>query len=216
MNSYEMFSLTGKVAIVTGASGLLGSAFAYALSDAGAKVVLLDINTEKCIETAFDLANESIIIECDISSKEQLISAREEILKNFGTIDILVNNAAINDMVENPVNKLEESKFENFQVDLFNKVMNINVTGTFLCSQIFGSVMAEKGKGSIINIGSTYGITAPNQSLYLDESGEQMFFKSCVYPVSKGAVIMFTKFLASYWGDRGVRVNCLSPGGIED
>ncbi|MBX3042391.1 MAG: SDR family oxidoreductase [Candidatus Kapabacteria bacterium] len=216
MSAYKIFSLESKVAIVTGASGLLGRNYSKVLSDAGAKVVLLDLNKDDCQDIAFELPNESLAIECDITSKSNLIAAKDEIINRFGKIDILVNNAAINDMVENPINALEDSKFENYPLELFRKVMDVNVTGTFLCCQIFGSIMAKNGSGSIINIASTYGITAPNQNLYIDSEGRQKFYKSCAYPSSKGAVIMLTKFLASYWGTSGIRVNCLSPGGVEN
>jgi len=94
--------------------------------------------------------------------------------------------------------------------------MKVNIGGVFLCSQVFGSEMARQKSGSIINIASTYGIIAPNQSLYINEMGEQTFFKSAAYPASKGGVIMLTKFLASYWGHLGVRTNTISPGGIEN
>jgi NAD(P)-dependent dehydrogenase (short-subunit alcohol dehydrogenase family) len=164
-----------------------------------------------------DFANyETIAVECDITNEEQVESLKQKILNKYGRIDVLVNNAAINDMVENPVNLAEQSKFENYPVDLFRKVMDVNVTGMFLCSKILGSEMAKKGYGSIINIASTYGIVAPDQSLYLNENNEQVFFKSPVYPASKGAVISFTRFLAAYWGKSGVRVNSLSPGGTEN
>jgi NAD(P)-dependent dehydrogenase (short-subunit alcohol dehydrogenase family) len=212
----NLFSLDGKVAVVTGANGLLGTAHCKSLLEFGANVVMIDISYPDllCFD---DLYKDKILmLNCDITNKDSLLNAKELILSKFGKIDILVNNAAINDMVENPKNALEESKFENYPVELFRKTLDVNVTGTFLCSQVFGSVMADCGKGSIINIGSTYGLTAPNQSLYKDEKGNQTFFKSAAYPTSKGAIIMFTKFLAAYWGNSGVRVNTLSPGGVEN
>jgi NAD(P)-dependent dehydrogenase (short-subunit alcohol dehydrogenase family) len=127
-----------------------------------------------------------------------------------------VNNAAINDMFENPAMARELSAFENYPLEAFQQSLDVNITGVFLCAQIFGSVMAAQGSGSIINIASTYGITGPDQTIYKDEHGQQTFFKSAAYPVTKGAVISFTRFLAAYWGNKSVRVNTLSPGGVQN
>jgi NAD(P)-dependent dehydrogenase (short-subunit alcohol dehydrogenase family) len=152
----------------------------------------------------------------DVSSDLSVMEAKEAVMERYGKIDVLVNNAAINDMFENPTAALELSKFENYPLSLWKKSIDVNVTGVFLCSQIFGSVMAEAKSGSIINIASTYGITAPDQKLYQNEKGEQTFYKSASYPTTKGAIISFTRFLAAYWGDKDVRVNALSPGGVEN
>lgn len=216
MNLNDIFSLKGRVALVTGALGLIGKEHCKALSIAGARVVVSDLDENNCIDFASSIKGGAIGLSMDITNPESLEEAKSRIRQEFGTVDILVNNAAINDMVENPSQLAEESKFENYPLELFRKVMEVNVTGMFLCSQIFGKDMAKKGKGSIINIASTYGIVAPDQSLYQKPDGAQPFFKSPAYPTAKGAVISFTRFLSAYWGKTGVRVNSLSPGGVEN
>ena len=212
----EIFSLKNKVAVVTGALGLIGKNHCVALSEAGANVVVCDLDGAKCKIFASSLNEKSIGLETDITKKDSVVKLKDEILKELGKIDILVNNAAINDMFENPKAAAEQSKFENYPLELWQKSLDVNVTGMFLCSQILGSELAKNGKGSIINIASTYGIVGPDQSLYKKQDGTQSFYKSAAYPVTKGAVISFTRFLAAYWGNKGVRVNTLSPGGVEN
>lgn len=212
----ELFSLKEKVAVVTGALGLLGKQHCHALAEAGANVVVCDLNENECAKFASSLPALSLGISADITNKKSVKDLRDKIISNYGKIDILVNNAAINDKFEDPLSALEESKFENYPVEMFRKSLEVNVTGMFLCSQVIGTEMAKRNYGSIINIASTYGIVAPDQSIYKNEKGEQTFFKSAAYPVTKGAMIAFTKFLAAYWGNRGVRVNTLSPGGVRD
>jgi NAD(P)-dependent dehydrogenase (short-subunit alcohol dehydrogenase family) len=129
---------------------------------------------------------------------------------------VLVNNAAVNDMFESPLTGAELSKFENYPLDLWQRSIDVNVTGTFLASQLIGADMARRGRGSIINIASTYGIVAPDQSVYRRPDGEQSFYKSASYPATKGAVLALTRFVAAYWGERGVRCNSISPGGVEN
>lgn len=218
--STNLFSLDGRVAVVTGGVGLLGKHHCSALAEAGAHVVVADLDEKPCAALAAELMNQGAprAIGCgvDITEKVSVEFLRDRVLNEFGHIDILVNNAAINDMVENPQAALELSKFENYPLDLWQKSLNVNVTGTFLCSQVIGAVMAKAGRGSIINIASTYGIVGPDQSLYKRPDGGQAFYKSAAYPTTKGAIISFTRFLAAYWGRAGVRVNCLSPGGVEN
>lgn len=212
----EIFSLKNKTAIITGALGLIGKQHCKALSEAGANVVVTDIDKAKCDEFAKTLQTESIGIEIDVTNKDSLINARDKILEKFSHINILVNNAAINDMFENPKAASEQSKFENYPLELWQKSVDANLTGVFLCSQVFGTEMAKQKSGSIINIASTYGITAPDQSLYIKKDGTQDFFKPPAYSATKGGVIMFTRYLAAYWGKDNVRVNTLTPGGVEN
>jgi len=212
----DKFSLKNKVAIVTGATGLIGEYHCKALSDAGADVIATDLDADSCIELAKSLPTDCIGISCDITDKNSLNHLLQETLNKFGKVDVLVNNAAINDMVENPLNSLEESKFENYSAEIFRKIVDVNITGMFLSSQVIGSEMAKNLSGSIINVASTYGIVAPDQSLYLDSEGNRKMYKSPAYPATKGAVISFTRYLAAYWGRSGVRVNTLSPGGVEN
>ncbi len=212
----NLFSLKNKTAIVTGALGLLGKKHCEALAQGGANVIVADINESAAINFAGTLGSEHCGLKVDVTSEASLKAARDKVIERYGSIDVLVNNAAINDMFENPGLAKELSAFENYPLDAFKKSLDVNVTGVFLASQIFGSVMAGQGHGSIINIASTYGVVGPDQSIYRNECGEQTFYKSAVYPVTKGAVVNFTRFLAAYWGNKGVRVNTLSPGGVEN
>lgn len=219
----KLFDLNGKVAIVTGALGLIGKHHCLALAEAGANIVVADLNESACQQFADTLPTESLGIDVNIIDKASVENLRDKTLNKFGRIDILVNNAAINDVFvpkdsfgENPQTAAELSMFENYPLDMWQKSLDVNLTGTFLCSQIIGKVMAESGKGSIINIASTYGMVGPDQSIYKKPDGTQSFYKSAAYPATKGAIINFTRFLAAYWGNKGVRVNTLSPGGVEN
>lgn len=209
------FSLKGKVAVVTGAGGLLGIEHVRALSEAGAVVAACDVD-KSLVEKSLNQTSDTVsAFEMDISMPESIKKALNEILITYGKVDVLVNNAGIDDKF-NTSSGLKDSQFEDYPLELWQRNLNVNITGLFLCCQIIGREMAKRGYGSIINIASTYGIVAPDQSIYTDSNGKQLFYKSPAYPTAKGAVISFTRYLASYWGEKGVRVNCLSPGGVEN
>lgn len=212
----DLMRLDGRVAVVTGAAGLLGRRHCEALAEAGATVYACDLSAKAAQAVAEDLGPQHVGLALDVTNDETIMELRSRLMDDHGGVDVLVNNAAMNDMVESPLSTLDASRFENYPVKMFRRVMDVNVTGVFMMSQIIGSMMADVGKGSIINIASTYGVVAPDQRLYRSPTGEQTFFKSAAYPTSKGAVIMLTKFLATYWGCCGVRANCLSPGGVEN
>ena len=205
-----------RVAVVTGACGLLGRQHCEALAAAGAKVVVADLDEAAARPLAAALGAGHLAVGMDVTDRGSLEAAKRRILETYGRLDVLVNNAAINDMFENPLLAVEQSMFEHYPLEMWDRSWKVNVSGVFLTSQVLGGVMAERGKGSIINIASTYGVVAPDQTIYKNGEGKQTFYKSPAYPVTKSAVIGFTKFLAAYWGKRNVRVNALSPGGVEN
>jgi NAD(P)-dependent dehydrogenase (short-subunit alcohol dehydrogenase family) len=208
-------SLQGRVAVVTGATGLLGRQHCAALAGAGAAVVVADLDEARCAELAASLPG-ALPLRLDVTDPASLRAARDAILGRFDRLDVLVNNAAIDDKLESPAAAAELSRFESYPLEAFRRSLEVNVTGVFLASQVLGTPMAERRSGSIVNVASTYGLVAPDQSLYRKPDGTQSFFKSAAYPTGKGAVLAFTRFLAAYWGERNVRVNALCPGGVEN
>ena len=209
-------TLKGKVSLVTGATGLLGKEHCRALVEAGAAVVVADLDGGLCEKFAGELGPNAMGLTLDVTSQGSLKDGLGAVLGRFGRLDVLVNNAAINDKFEDPNLALDQSSFEHYPEAMWRKMIDVNVTGTFLCSQILGAQMARQGGGSIVNIASTYGLVAPDQALYRRPDGTQAFYKSAAYPATKGAVIAFTRFLATYWGAKGVRANSLCPGGVEN
>jgi NAD(P)-dependent dehydrogenase (short-subunit alcohol dehydrogenase family) len=206
-----LFDLTGKVAIVTGGGGLLGAEHAIALMDQGAKVVLADKNTEAC-EKAVGILNDNgyknvSAATCDVTSKESWEQLLELTVTGLGRVDILINNAGFTNQSKS---KNYDATFENFPLEDWNNIMNVNLTGTFLGCQVVGKHLLEQGKGSIINIASLYGVVSPNHKIYPGTGISQ----PVAYSVSKHGVVSLTKYLATLWAEKGVRVNSLTPGGI--
>ncbi|MBK8010201.1 MAG: SDR family oxidoreductase [Deltaproteobacteria bacterium] len=227
-----MFDLSNKRALVTGALGLLGREHVGALTEGGASIAILDVDEGPASDFAHAIHRrfgvDAVGVGADVTDEKSLKDARARIEARIGPIDVLVNNAALNPKVEGNTNVVgnirvagntddaSATAFERYPIEAWQRALDVNVTGMFLCCRVFGAGMAEKGRGSIINIASTYGMVGPNQSLYRRPDGSQKMFKSPDYPTTKGAVLAFTRYLAAYWGHRGVRVNALSPGGVEN
>ena len=216
----SLFSLAGRVAVVTGAAGLLGRQHCRALAGAGATVVATDIDQAGCDAVVAELRGAGLgdvhAVAADITDLESLKRLADVALGIGDHIDVLVNNAAINDKFEAGADVEALSRFETYALDRWRKSLEVNVTGTFLTCQVLGGEMVRRRRGSIINVASTYGIVAPDQKLYRRPDGSQPFYKSPAYPTAKAAVLGFTRYLAAYWGGAGIRVNALSPGGVEN
>ncbi len=216
----QAFSLVGRVAVVTGAAGLLGQQHCRALAHAGATVVATDLEPDACasVARAVSAAGKGRVhgVAADITSRASVEALRDATLRLGDRLDVIVNNAALNDRFADPDPERVEvaSRFENTDLERFRQTLEVNVTGTFLVSQVLGTEMARRRGGSIINVASTYGMVGPDQRIYRRPDGTQAFWKSAAYPASKGAVLAFTRFLATTWAERGVRVNSLSPGGV--
>lgn len=195
MHVSELFSLKGKVAIVTGGGRGLGEQIAVGFAEVGANVVVCSRRVAACEEVSQKLKEigvESLALKCDITNPEDVKNVVNQTVEKFGRIDILVNNSGAS----------WGAPAEEMPLEAWQKVMNVNVTGTFLMSQTAGKVMLEQGSGKIINIASVAGLKGSNPKV-MDAIG---------YNTSKGAVITFTKDLAAKWGPRGIYVNAIAPG----
>jgi NAD(P)-dependent dehydrogenase (short-subunit alcohol dehydrogenase family) len=193
--SNDLFSLEGRVAIVTGGAGRLGSAIARGLEERGARVAVFDIAADP--------------YRVDVTDRAALEAAVEEV----GTPHVLVNAAALDSPPDAPAE--EVGPVETYPEASFDRVMEVNVKGTFLCCQVVGARMAAAGRGSIVNIASIYGMLSPVQELYeFRRAGGEEFYKPVAYSVSKSALYNLTRYFATYWAQSGVRVNTLTLAGV--
>jgi NAD(P)-dependent dehydrogenase (short-subunit alcohol dehydrogenase family) len=214
----QLWDLKNHVVVITGGAGLLGIKHAEAIAEMGGIPVLLDVNSTELEQAKHKLqetfGGDVLTYVCDITNDAQVRETLASILKCYNRVDVLINNAAVNPKLES--DNQHFSRFENFTVTQWVAEMNVGLTGSFLCSQVFGSFMAKREKGVIINVASDLGIIAPNQSLYKIDGVENDLqpVKPVSYSVIKHGLIGLTRYLATYWADKGVRCNALAPGGV--
>ena len=202
-----LFSLDERVAVVTGGLGQLGRQFTAALAAAGARVAVLD---RRSADTDTD---QVLHVGGDVTDRASLERALAQIEARWGVPHVLINNAALDSPPDAPA--AANGAFEGYPVDVWRQVLDVNVTGVFLCCQVFGGRMASAGRGSVINVASIYGLVSPDQRIYeyRRQRGES-FFKPAVYSASKSALLNLTRYLATYWAPSGVRVNTVSFAGV--
>tara|TARA_B110000008_G_scaffold279958_1_gene329992 strand:+ start:6233 stop:7066 length:834 start_codon:yes stop_codon:yes gene_type:complete len=216
------YNLSGKTALVTGSAGLLGISHAKALLASGAQVILTDLNQKALDEAEQIIGKESVSRNfqshlMDVTSEVSISQLASKLSSLDTKIDILVNNAAINPTSSSISEGKRTTRLENFSLDRWNQELSVGLTGAFLCSKVFGSAMASDGLGGVIlNIASDLSVIAPNQSLYKQANlpDDMQAVKPITYSVIKTGLIGLTRYLATYWSDKGVRCNALSPGGV--
>jgi NAD(P)-dependent dehydrogenase (short-subunit alcohol dehydrogenase family) len=209
------FDLSGKSAVVTGAFGKLGPVWCESLLIAGANVVGIDlpsaVESAAATELATRFGKRMTFLRADVTNRKSLEAARDRCGAAGITPNVLVNNAGI----DQPPGVGERRRIEEIPAEAFTRVLEVNVTGAFLAAQVFGPAMIDARYGSIINIGSLYASVSPDPRFYDHIVGEVPFTKPPAYGASKGALLNVTRYLATHWGGSGVRVNMLSPGGVE-
>ena len=198
------FEVSSKVVFLTGACGLIGTTLARAFAERGANLVLVDVAPKDPKALAAEFGGEHLGARCDVSDVAAVRGLVVKVRERYGRIDVLINNhhhLAAGAWGTGP---------ETFPDEAWESILRVNLTGTFVMCREVGGIMLEKGRGNIINVASTYGVVSSNPALYEDNS----LASPIAYSASKGGVIMLTKYLACYWGSRGVRVNALTPHGV--
>ena len=213
----SLFDVSGRIVVITGGLGQLGRQFSQALLHRGAKVAIFDIRPDEQ-ELAEKLGNAGsednlLCLAVDVTNRASIAAAVNQVVEKWGVPHALINNAALDSPPNAPAQ--ENGPFEWYPEASWDKVMEVNLKGVFLCCQLLGKLMAEAGRGSIINISSIYGMVSPDQRIYeYRRQGDLPFFKPVAYSVSKSAIFNLTRYLATYWADQKVRVNTLTFAGV--
>jgi 2-deoxy-D-gluconate 3-dehydrogenase len=213
----DLFDLTSRVALVTGAAGLLGRGFARTLAEAGAAVVVADVDgkaAEREAEALRESGFQALAAEADITDEVDVARMLAAALETWGRLDVLVNSAAWDPKFDPGSAETQAANdFEDYPLDLWNRALEINLTGTFLVCREAGRIMKAQGAGSIVNLCSTYGLVGPDQRVY-EREGEPPRYKPVFYSVTKAGILGLTKYIATYYAGTAVRCNALTPGGV--
>ena len=219
----DRFMITDKVCVITGGAGLMGDSHARAVISGGGIAALIDISDER-LEAERTRLSQSFedprieLYKADITDREQMEYVKSDLVAKYGHVDILINNAANNPKVEGKSANMDAVRFDNLPMNIWQDDISVGLTGAFLCTQVFGKLMADQKNGVILNISSDLGVIAPDQRIYRKEGvpDEQQTVKPVTYSVIKHGLIGLTKYTATYWAKDGVRCNAICPAGIEN
>ncbi|MFZ4289430.1 SDR family oxidoreductase [Variovorax sp. HJSM1_2] len=217
MTRQDVFDLTDRVIVITGGLGQIGRQFALEFIERGAKVAIFNrsIPDEAILQERFPVASGRVaFFKVDITNKSSIAAGLAALVTRWGVPHVLVNNAGLDTQPSAPPEV--SGPFEDFPEEVWREVLEVNMTGTFLCCQVIGGAMAKLGRGSIVNVGSIYGMLSPVQDIYAYKEAKtgKAFVKPVAYCASKSGLYNFTRYLATYWGRKGVRVNILTPSGV--
>ena len=210
-----LVDLKGKVVVITGGAGLLGFQHGEAINHCGGIAVIADLSVKEEENVAKKIGNNAVGMQLDVTKQDSIDSLLSNLLKKYGRVDSLINNAAINPAVSDK--GLDSSRFEDVTFNDLQRELNVNLIGSVLCSKTFGTHFAQNGGGTIVNISSELAILGPDQRLYKQKGlkDEEQPVKPVGYSISKAGLIGLTKYLATYWPEKGVRANAICPGGVE-
>ena len=226
---WRLFDLTGRTALVTGGAGLLGAQFCQTLAQAGARVVVADLNAAAASSIANHITlqgRQAISYEGDVTSPASVQELVAATLQTYGSLDILVNSAVLDPKfdpqhIKDGRRTTDDGRptpdgsgaFESYPLEAWNQALQVNLTGVFLTCQAAVTPMLEQGSGVIINLSSIYGLTAPDQRMY-QRPGQPAQYKPIYYTVTKSAILGMTQYLAAYYAGKNIRVNAITPGGV--
>lgn len=213
----DLFSVERKVIVVTGGCGQLGQQFTRTLIDRGARVAVFDVQPSKRRAAEIDIngTNEDALLTLavDVTQRDSIAEGLARVVSKWGPPHALINNAALDSPPDAPAE--ETGPFETYPESSWDRVMQVNAKGVFLCCQVIGGQMADAGRGSIINICSIYGLVSPDQRIYdYRRAAGATFVKPVAYAASKSSLLNLTRYLATYWSPKKVRVNTLTLGGV--
>jgi len=215
---FDKFSMKAQSAIVTGGAGLLGKQFCKTLAEAGAGVVVADLNGDAATEVAQQLVKDghsAVGVRVDVTDKKSVSDMVQVAVKAYGRLDTIVCSAAMDPKFDDAnIGKQGANAFETYPLDAWKAALDVNLTGMFLCCQAAATVMISQNRGSIINICSTYGLVGPDQRLYKRPGQDTQNFKPVFYSVTKAGVLGLVRYIATYYAGTGIRCNALTPGGV--